>query len=106
MSPIRSEGMRKEVPASAREASYKSNAVLSIRESLKLEVVDTSKVVTSHVGFAKVYGFGVCFGYAVRYHHDITLVCNVLYMAKARVIAARWMSLLGVDRLGDIRRRE
>ena len=71
-----------------------------------MEVVDTSKVVASHVGFAKVDGFGVCFDYAVRDHYGRTLARNVLYMAKARGVAARWLALLGVDRPVDLRRRE
>jgi hypothetical protein len=73
---------------------------------MKLEVVDTSKVVVSHVRFAKVDGFGVCFDYAVRNHYGGTCARDVLYMATARVVAARWLALLGVDHLGDLRRRE
>jgi hypothetical protein len=40
----------------------------------------------------------------LRYHYGNTLARNVLYMANARVVAARWLALLGVDRPGDIRR--
>ncbi len=64
------------------------------------------KVIAIHVGFAKVDGFGVCFGYVVRYHYGSPLARNVLYMAKARVVAARWLALLNVDRPDDLRRRE
>jgi len=71
-----------------------------------LEVFDTSKVVASHVGFAKVDGFGVSFDFAVRYHYGSTLARDVLYMTKARVVAALWLASLGVDRLGDLRRRK
>jgi len=71
-----------------------------------LEVIDASKVVASHVGFAKVDGFGVCFDYAARDHSSGTLVRDVFYKTKARVVAVRWLALLGAYRPGDLRRRE
>jgi hypothetical protein len=69
-----------------------------------LEVVDPSKIVASHVGFAEIDSFGVCFDYAARYHYGNTFACNVLYAAKAIVVATRWLALLSIDRFGDIRR--
>ena len=52
-----------------------------------MEVVETSKFVASHVGFAEVNCFGVRFADAVGDHYGSPLARNVLNMAKARVVA-------------------
>jgi hypothetical protein len=71
-----------------------------------LEVVKTSKFVASHVGFAKVNCFGVSFADAVGDHYGSPLARNVFNVAKARVVATLLLALLGVNRLGDVRRGE
>ena len=54
-----------------------------------MEYVDSSKLVASHVGFAEIDSFGVWFDFAVGYHYGNMFACNDLYVAKARVVAAR-----------------
>ncbi len=75
-------------------------------ESLKLEIVATSKFVASHVGFDEVNCFGVCFVDAVGDHYGNSLARNVLNMSKARVDATLWLALSGIDRLDDVHRRK
>ena len=71
-----------------------------------MEVIETSTFVASHVDFAKVNCFGVSFADVVGDHYGMTLARIVFNVAKARVVATLWLALLGVNRLGDVRRRE
>ena len=71
-----------------------------------MEVVETSKFVASHVGFAKVNCFGISFAGAVGDHYGSPLARNVFNGAKVRGVVTLWLALLGVDRHGDVRRRE
>ena len=71
-----------------------------------MEVVQPSKFVASHVGFAKVNCFGVSFAHAVGDHYGSPLASSAFDVAKASVVATLWLALLGVNRRGYVRRME